>query len=185
MMLWQLIAFAVLSAVLVYVSRASLLRPRSHGFSRFFAWEAIAALFVLNAEHWFVDPLAWHQIVAWALLVACLVPVTLGTVALRRHGRPTARREGDPTLLSFEKTSRLVTTGIYGYIRHPLYCSLLLLAWGIFFKLPSLPGGALAFVASVFLLFTALADEAECARFFGPEYAAYKQRTRRFIPFVA
>lgn len=68
--------------------------------------------------------------------------------------------------------------------RHPLYSSLLLLVWGIFFKRPSWPGGGLAAFASACLLLTARAEEAECIRFFGPDYDAYIKRTRRFIPFV-
>ena len=154
----------------IFISRASLRNPRSHGFFRFFAWEAIAGLFLLNMEHWFENPFAWYQIIAWIALCACVVPVVWGTVLLMRVGKPVEQREADPTLLAIEKTTQLVTTGIYKHIRHPLYSSLLLLAWGIFFKRPSWLGGGLAAFASVCLLLTALADEAECIRFFGPEY---------------
>lgn len=44
-------------------------------------------------------------------------------------GKPASHRH-DETLMSFEKTTALVTTGIYRRIRHPLYGSLLFLAWG-------------------------------------------------------
>ena len=87
-------------------------------------------------------------------------------------------------LLAFEKTSQLVKSGIYRYIRHPLYSSLLLLAWGIFFKSISWPAGLLALAATAFLFLTARADEAECLHFFGPDYKEYMQHTRRFIPFI-
>jgi len=183
-MLWKWIAFATASAGLTYISRASLRDPRSHGFHRFFAWEAILGLFLLNVDVWFVNPLAWHQCIAWTLLCACIVPAVWGTVLLKRKGKPADAREQDPSLLSFEKTTQLVTSGIYRHIRHPLYGSLLVLAWGIFFKLPSLAGGGLAVLATVFLVLTARADEAECIRYFGPQYEAYMKTTRRFIPFV-
>ena len=183
-MLLKLSAFAIGSAGLIYISRASLGNPRSHGFSRFFAWEAILGLFLLNVDSWFVDPFAWNQCVAWVLLFACIVPVIWGTVLLRRAGKPADTREQEPSLLAFEKTTELVTSGIYRYIRHPLYCSLLLLAWGIFFKRPSLAGAGLAGTATVFLVLTARADEVECIRYFGPPYETYMKTTRRFIPFV-
>ena len=178
------IVFAGVSGILVYVSRASLRAPGSHGFSRLFAWECILALVLLNIGVWFRAPLVWHQLISWALLVTSLVPLYLGVRALVGRGKPTARRESDPQLLAFERTSVLVTTGIYGYIRHPLYCSLLLLAWGIFFKRPSLAGAGLAGTATVFLVLTARADEVECIRYFGPPYETYMKTTRRFIPFV-
>jgi hypothetical protein len=63
----QLFAFLVLTAGIVYLSRASLRYSRSHGFYRFFAFEAIAALVVLNAPSWFHQPFAPRQIAAWIL----------------------------------------------------------------------------------------------------------------------
>ncbi len=47
MNLLRIAIFALASAGLVCVSRTSLRRPRAHGFWRFWAWEAIAALVVL------------------------------------------------------------------------------------------------------------------------------------------
>ena len=45
-MAWDLriAIFVGATLLLLYVSRASLRRPRSHGFFRFFAWEAILGL---------------------------------------------------------------------------------------------------------------------------------------------
>jgi len=182
--MWKLIAFAIATSLLVYISRASLRQAGSHGFFRFFAWECIVLLFLLNVEKWFVDPFSWHQIISWTLLFASLVPLIFGVRSLRTRGQPAEERPGDPSLLAFEKTTALVTTGIYAYIRHPLYSSLLLLAWGIFFKELSLTRAALILVSTTFLIATARADEAECIRFFGDEYQEYMQKTKRFIPFL-
>jgi protein-S-isoprenylcysteine O-methyltransferase Ste14 len=113
-----------------------------------------------------------------------LVPLIFGVRSLRERGRPAKERTSDPSLLAFEKTTTLVTTGIYAYIRHPLYSSLFLLTWGIFFKAPSLPGILLTVVSTTFLVATAQADETECIRFFGDEYQEYMKKTRRFIPFL-
>jgi len=182
--MWKPIVFSIITFILVYISRASLRSPRSHGFYRFFAWEAIVALFLLNVDFWFRDPFAWHQILAWMLLSASLIPLGFGVHALRTRGKPAAQRESDVSLLAFEKTTTLVTSGIYTYIRHPLYSSLLLLAWGMFFKLPSWAGTLLALIATVFLIFTARADENECIQFFGAPYQDYMEKTKMFIPFL-
>jgi protein-S-isoprenylcysteine O-methyltransferase Ste14 len=180
----QWIAFAGLSGMLIYISRASIRAPGSHGFYRFFAWECILALILLNIGVWFRAPFAWHQLVSWVLLVICLVPLYFGVRTLTARGKPAARRESEPDLLAFEKTTVLVTTGIYQYIRHPLYSSLLLLAWGAFFKAPAWFGGLLAAASTLFLYATARADEAECLRFFGKEYRTYMGHTKRFVPYV-
>jgi protein-S-isoprenylcysteine O-methyltransferase Ste14 len=136
----KLIAFVGLSIGLVYISRGSLRSPRSHGFYRFFAWESITALFLLNLDIWFLDPWSWYQLISWFLLIVCIVPLVFGPRTLIGQGKPQKQRAGEPQLLAFEKTSVLVTTGIYHYIRHPLYSSLMFLTWGIFFKQPAWVG---------------------------------------------
>jgi protein-S-isoprenylcysteine O-methyltransferase Ste14 len=183
-MSWKILLFLLVNLPIFYISRASLRHPGSHGFFRFFAWEAILALFLLNVDAWFRNPFSSHQIISWILLLASFLPLILGVRELQRHGRTEAHRTGDSTLLAFEKTTRLVTTGIYRYIRHPLYSSLLLLTWGIFFKLPSLTGFILVLLATLFLVLTAKADERECRRFFGDSYQDYMTRTKMFVPFL-
>jgi protein-S-isoprenylcysteine O-methyltransferase Ste14 len=179
----KLVLFVIVTAWLVYFSRESLRVPRSHGFYRFFAFECILALFLVNVGRWLHDPFSPAQWISWILLVISGFLVLHGVLLLRRLGRPDRARQDIP-LLDFEKTTTLVTEGAYRYIRHPLYSSLLLLAWGIFFKDPTLLAGVLALGASGFLWATAKADEAECVRFFGPSYQEYMQRTKRFIPFL-
>lgn len=180
----QWILFVVGSVILAVISWKSLLKPGSHGFHRFFAWEAILGLFLVNIKFWFYKPFAWNQIIAWTLLIASLVPLAFGVHALRKRGRPAQKRESDPSLLAFEKTTQLVTNGIYHYIRHPLYSSLFLLTWGICFKSISWLGLTLTGVSTLFLVLTSKADEAECIRFFGTQYREYMKSTKMFVPFV-
>ncbi len=176
--------FAIGSVLLATISRKSLLRPRSHGFYRFLAWEAILGLLLINAQSWFRDPFHWHQIVSWLLLLVSIIPLVLGIAELRSRGGAGADASRDPELLGFERTTALVKDGIFGLIRHPLYASLLLLGWGIFFKEPSAWSGVLITVATLLLVVTARRDEAECLQVFGAEYRQYMQHTRMFIPYV-
>ncbi|MGB7874084.1 MAG: hypothetical protein WBL25_06845, partial [Anaerolineales bacterium] len=90
--MWKLIFLMLATGLLIYISRASLRQPNSHGFYRFFAWESILVLFLFNVEKWFIDPFSWHQIIAWMLLLACLVPLILGVRSLRVRGKPTQER---------------------------------------------------------------------------------------------
>ena len=176
--------FVVASAGIVYLSRASLRSPRSHGFYRFFAWEAILALIVLNVEHWFRDPFSLHQIVSWIFLIASAFLVVHAVHLLRFIGKPTEQRRDSEATIGFEKTTELVAVGAYKYIRHPMYSSLLFLAWGVLFKDLSWLSGIFALAATLFLVATAKAEEAEDIRFFGAAYQTYIKRTKRFIPFV-
>lgn len=179
----QLLVFAIVSAFFIYVSRKSLFRPRSHGFYRFFAWESILGLVVLNAPHWQENLLAPHQLISWLLLSISIFLVVHGVRLLKAIGKPSENRP-DAELLAFEKTTYLVTVGAYKYIRHPLYSSLLFLAWGVFLKDLSLPGLLLVFTATLLLLLTAKSDESECLKHFGSEYQTYMLKTKMFIPFL-
>jgi protein-S-isoprenylcysteine O-methyltransferase Ste14 len=175
--------FFLASLGLSYFSRASLLRPRTHGFYRFFAWEAILALALLNADVWFHEPFSWHQLISWCLLVISSLLVLHGLHLLAMRGQQDAHR-ADPALLDFEKTTALVTVGAYHYIRHPLYSSLLFLGWGVFFKAPSWIGAALALWISLCLFVAARIEERENVRFFGEAYEAYRRRTKMFVPYL-
>src|SRR5512140_1485772 len=108
---WKAAVFAVVSILLVIISRRSLLMAKSHGFYRFFAWELIALLFLLNVTTWFKDWLAWHQIISWVLLLACIVPLWLGTRALRERGKQERGGRQESELFGFERTTQLVTEG--------------------------------------------------------------------------
>lgn len=175
--------FAVLSAPVIWVSRRSLPHPGSHGFSRFFAFEAILGLLVLNVPHWISNPFGGLQLASWLLLGVSAVFVVWGFLLLRRLGGFTPTAETS-SAFAWENTGRLVTTGIYRYIRHPMYSSLLLLAWGAVLKSVT-PGAVLLGVAaSAALLSSARAEEAENVARFGEEYSDYMGRTRRFVPFI-
>jgi protein-S-isoprenylcysteine O-methyltransferase Ste14 len=180
----KLIVLLAGTSGMVWVSRRSLKNPRSHGFFRFFAWEAILVLFVLNVNYWIIDPFSPTQIIAWVLLILSLVLIASGVQQFRRQGKPDPGRSDDPALVGIEKTTQLVTTGLYRYIRHPFYSSLLFLGWGIFFKHPAWAAGALAAAATAFLVFTAKREETENLIYFGVEYREYMKHTKMFIPFL-
>lgn len=175
--------FIAVSAALLYVSRRALRHPRSHGFPRFFAWECMLALILLNLPHWHVDPLAPHQLVSWLLLIVSVWLPVHAYALLNTAGKPSAERS-DAALFGFEKTQSLVTQGAYRYIRHPMYAALLFLAWGAFLKHFSWTGTALVLAASMLLWLTARRDEEECLAHFGEAYRAYMRTTKRFVPFV-
>lgn len=175
--------FCMVSLALIYMSRASLFKPKSHGFYRFFAWEMMLLLFLLNFRYWFHDPFSFHQIVAWMLLFIAAFLALYGFYLLMKRGKHDAGRNDAP-MMTFEKTAELVTTGLYRYIRHPLYSSLLFLTWGIFFKMPSGWAWLPAIAASVLLVLTVLREEVENIAYFGEPYRVYMKRSRRFVPFV-
>ncbi|MGB2928770.1 MAG: isoprenylcysteine carboxylmethyltransferase family protein [Desulfobacterales bacterium] len=90
----------------------------------------------------------------------------------------------DASLVGIEKTTELVTTGLYQYIRHPFYSSLLFLGWGILLKKVSWIGLVLASITTILLIITAKKEENENIEYFGDKYQEYMKQTRMFVPFL-
>lgn len=85
-------------------------------------------------------------------------------------------------LVAIQSGHTLVTTGIYGRIRHPSYLGLLMtmLGWALAFR--SGAGLVLLALLVVVLLGRIHAEERLLAMEFGDEYRAYVRRTSRLIP---
>jgi len=183
----EIIIFFGVTLVLALVSRKDLSKPGVHGYAhgyyRFFAWECMLGLFVLNMHVWYDNYYSSHQLVSGLFFFGSLLLAVSGLWMLHREGKQNAKRDDVP-MWAFEKTTSLVTNGIYRFIRHPMYSSLLLLCWGIFFKQPSLPGSVLAISASIFVLVAAHVEEKESQKYFGEAYWAYMKRSKMFVPFI-
>ena len=179
----RIFVFFVVSLVLGAMSWRSFEEPGSHGFFRFFAFEALLVLLLINLSHWFEDPLSWYQIISWVFLCISIYLAITGIALLHIKGG-SQPRPGIRSNFVFENTARLVTEGTYGYIRHPMYSSLLFLGWGTFFKSPSWFGVIIALVASGLLFLTAKVEEEENIMTFGPAYEKYMTTTKMLVPFI-
>jgi protein-S-isoprenylcysteine O-methyltransferase Ste14 len=120
---------------------------------------------------------------SWVLLTISIYLAIVGLILIIKRGKPSKSRD-DKTLFSFEKTTGLVDTGIYKYIRHPLYGSLIYLTWGILLKNINIQNLIIASLASVFLYITSRFDEKECIGYFGDSYKDYMKRSKMYIPFI-
>lgn len=179
----KLVVFLATSAVIVRFSCPSMRSIRYHGFYRFFVWEFLSALIVLNVQYSFHRPAGAYQIISKFFLIVSLLLAIDGFHLLRKVGQPDGRRS-DPTLFWVEKTTVLVSVGAYRYIRHPLYSSLIFLTMGTYLESPTPMAGALAFLALLSLVTAAKVEEHENIQYFGASYREYMKRTKMFIPFV-
>jgi protein-S-isoprenylcysteine O-methyltransferase Ste14 len=171
----QLILFLLFSAGIIYVSWSSFRARHTYAYYRFAAWEVLLVLILLNLEPWFNDPFSTNQLISWTLFLLSIVLAAYGFYLLSEVGEPEH---------GIQNTTILVSVGAYKYIRHPLYTSLLVFTWGVFFKDPNWLDAALALLVSALLFLTARAEEEENVGKFGAEYSEYMKQTRMFIPFL-
>ena len=87
-------------------------------------------------------------------------------------------------LVAIQPEHRLVTSGLYGIIRHPSYLGLFVLAlgWGLAFR--SGVGVLIAVLMLVVVLARIQAEERLLSESFGAEYDAYRARTWRLVPYI-
>lgn len=178
----RIYVFLVATLFVTAMSRKSLTKPGSHGFVRFFVFEGILVLVLRNIVYWFSDPGSLNQIVSWILLLVSIYWILASVIYLSGAKRASGRSE--PELFSFEKTGEIVTTGPFRYIRHPMYSSLLFLAWGAGLKYPDAFSLFLVLLTTVLIVVMSRQEELENLKYFGPEYRTYMAETKRFIPFL-
>ena len=177
------VAFVMVTIFFTIISWRSMRNPRSHGFYRYFALEGIAGLVLYNQPIWFDQPFSGLQCLSWVMLIISVFLVVYGVGLLWKLGGR-QRRQSSPENLSFENTQNLVVDGLYRYIRHPMYASLLLLAWGAFLKRVDLLTIVAVSLVTLALFLAAKVEESENIAFWGTDYATYKLRSRMFIPFI-
>lgn len=179
----KIILFGMLSVPLLFLSRSTLFSLKNHGLYRFVAWECILWIALQNQSYLIVEKFDLQQLTSSALMIASLAYVISALRTMRKKGKASRQRR-DETLLGFEKTTVLIETGIYRYIRHPMYSSLLFLVWGLLLRNIEITLLIVTLIASFFCLLAAKIEENENIAYFGECYIRYMQRTKMIIPHI-
>lgn len=134
----------------------------------------IPAIVLLASGAYSVRP-SWRWLPAVAFAAAGLF-LMARTIAL-------FARRGEGTLAPWDPTARLVVTGPYRYVRHPMITGVLCVLLGEVLFFGSVPLGVWWLV---FLLMNAVYlpffEEPGLVRRFGSEYETYRRHVPRWIP---
>ena len=79
---------------------------------------------------------------------------------------------------------RIIDVGPYGYTRNPMYLGHLIFMVGLVLTFQSWFALILLVARAIWFHRRVLQDEARLEKAFGAEYAAYRARVKRWIPFV-
>jgi protein-S-isoprenylcysteine O-methyltransferase Ste14 len=161
--------------ILLFTWFLSVKYKRYHGIARFFAFESVFLLVLMNYKVWFMSPFSIAQIFSWILLTLSAWVAIAGYLTLKRKGKPE---------INFENTSVLVKSNLYKYLRHPLYLSIFLFGTGVLLKQPGTIQLILGMVNMIAIYITARIEENEMIAKFGKEYRDYMAETKMFIPFL-
>jgi len=117
----------------------------------------------------------WHRPAAWALIALGLVPLLESIVRFVRIGRG--------TLMPAVPTEHLVATGLYRYVRNPMYVGDTVVLIGetiLFWHVDMALYTGVVWLA--LYLFVRLYEEPNLLRRHGEEYLRYCQQVRRWWP---
>ena len=138
--------------------------------------EVLALALMLWGRFWIVTNFSWRVLASVIFFLLAALLSWSSTKALGSHLRFDAAIGMDHAL---------VRSGPYRLIRHPIYCSMLCLLWGI---------GSLAAPAWLFILATLLfvagteirvrIEDRLLARRFGDSFVRYKHATRAYLPLL-
>jgi protein-S-isoprenylcysteine O-methyltransferase Ste14 len=93
-------------------------------------------------------------------------------------------RRGDGTPLPCDPPKRMVVSGPYAHIQHPMLAGLFLIVLGEACGFHSLPLGVYAAAVALFAhFFVTLQEEPHLTQCFGEDYTAYQAATPRWFPF--
>ena len=97
------------------------------------------------------------------------------------------------TLISFRQimtpnpvpldNSILTTTGIYKYVRHPMYSSVLFSLLGVVIYFKSISGFTVWIIGVIFIIYKIRFEEHNLIKRF-PDYTAYSNKSKKLIPFI-
>ncbi len=106
------------------------------------------------------------------------IGLVIGFLAISQH------RSGNFNIVpDIKENCTLVTDGIYAYIRHPMYASVLLSMLGVVFLYATYYELVLFIFLTINMLVKLFYEESlwHCE---SKEYALYKQKTKRLIPYI-
>ena len=86
--------------------------------------------------------------------------------------------------VAFKEDHELITTGLYHYVRHPIYTGVLLMILATALSVGTLSAGIGFVIIVLGLWFKLRAEEEILTKHFPKEYSVYKDRTKALIPYV-
>jgi protein-S-isoprenylcysteine O-methyltransferase Ste14 len=144
------------------------------------AWMTLPYLAATRAEGpWALPGFAReapYSTVRWIMAAVGLLCLALSIECWARMGK-SWRMAVTP-----DQRTDLVTTGLYGYIRHPIYALSILLMLCTLVVAPTLPVGVMAALHVALMLAKARNEERFLVGIHGATYARYCRRTGRFFP---
>jgi protein-S-isoprenylcysteine O-methyltransferase Ste14 len=141
----------------------------------------ILLTFILTLVAVPVEYINLHKSSSWALMIIGISICALATfIRTKAH---LDLRHGFSTRIEMHEKQKLITTGIYSRIRHPMYLAIILLLIGACVMLKALYSWIFVII-NFYTLQTRIKKEEEFLMTNFPEYPEYMKKTYKLFPYL-
>jgi protein-S-isoprenylcysteine O-methyltransferase Ste14 len=151
-----------------------------------FYWTSIWIIILLFLLSHFLHPLHQNLMTSTSHIAAIqtvgIVITVIGLIIAIIARRSLADNWSSDVAL--KKDHKLITTGIYRYIRHPIYTGVTFMGIGTILVLQSIVIILFYVIMVVFLLYKYKKEEKLLRKHFPKAYATYMKKTKALIPFI-
>ena len=138
--------------------------------------EFIACFIIAGLDYRF----GWSKLPSWVIITACIIFVA----SYGLYIEVTRENEYLSRTVEVQEGQKVVSTGLYGIVRHPMYFAVVLLFW----SMPLVLGSLYSFIIMLhfpLLLVRRIKDEEKILEEGLPGYKEYEQKVKyHLIPFV-
>ncbi len=120
-----------------------------------------------------------RSIVVYGVIIVLTVTGLVVAIVARR-----TLAENWSRAVAFKEDHELITSGLYNYVRHPIYTGILLMILGTALFVGTASAGIGFLIMLVAIGFKLRAEEELLSEHFPREYPRYKSRTKALIPYV-
>jgi protein-S-isoprenylcysteine O-methyltransferase Ste14 len=140
----------------------------------------LAAAVMLRPKAWSgpAGPAPHSELAAVVSVVLTMIGLAVAIAARRRL----AGNWSSGVVL--KENHELITSGLYAYVRHPIYSGVLLMALGTALMTGMVSAIVFFLAVAAYIAYKASQEEQLLTKHFPDEYRAYKSRVKALIPYV-
>lgn len=132
-------------------------------------------LYVIEVQDWMFNRIPVFNYIGLGLTAMGAIMLGIALLQLNTNLSP---------FPSPKSTAQLIQSGLYGYVRHPIYTGILFVSFGIGLYIGS-SFKIVVFLALYVLFYKKSLYEEQRLTLFFPNYSMYKKKTGRFIPKIS
>jgi protein-S-isoprenylcysteine O-methyltransferase Ste14 len=182
--LW--IVFSVLHSVFAgerWKNGMRLLMKTNYKFYRIcYSIFALITLIIVLAYHFSLETIFLWRVAVVEEIVGIICMISGAAVMLLFTRKFFFDLSGADVFRKKQTSQQLIKTGLYKYVRHPLYAATLVFVWGIFLWQPLLNNLVSCICISVYSIIGIRFEEKKLINEFGDSYLEYSSRTPMLFP---